>query len=263
MSRIPTESEIQTEMSRVGGTGNDYFSAQVRLQHRLDEAERALEKLKPAASKRDDMFWAVEPTADEVLHEAKQKGLTVETARTDLRAKLAADARRLGSFSASASAEISKALAEAEAARDRAASILAEHEATLSAVTNGILAVGNIRKKISAVQSLRLSAGDEWQLAKTAMDFWVDQRTTSETVRNTSGFRVYCDDLVWRRALNSHIAEYVKPFEDQVSGLIVKIKAQADAAGMDLKKVLALLTSERAQRGGEPLLNGEFYKDLI
>ena len=261
MSQKPSDKEIVAEMNRIGG-GGDFFSARDRLQYRLDEAERAVAKLKPAVSETDGARWSMEPSADEVLNEAKQKGLTVETAREDLRKKLAADARRLASFSSSASVEISKAFSEAEAARERAASVLAEHESALTGVTAGILAVGNLRKKIAAVQSLRLSAGDEYQLAKTALDFWVEKTTSSETIQNTSGFTAYCNDLVWRRALNSHIAEYVKPFEDQVSGLIVKIKAQADAADMDLKKVLALLTSERAKGGGEPLLGGEFYNGL-
>jgi hypothetical protein len=261
MARIPTKYEIQNEMASIGG-GNDYFAAQARLQHKFDEAERAVEKLKPVLIG-TDAAWSMEPTADEVLHEAKQKSLTVETAREDLRAKLAADARRLASFSADAATEISEALAEAEAARDRAANVLAAHEAALSAVTAGILSVGNIRRTIAVVKTLAVDDGVERYLAKTALDFWVEQKTTSETVRNTTGFRAFADDLVWRRALNSHIAEYVKPFEDQVSGLIVKIKAQADAEGMDLKKVLALLEAERGQRGESLLYDSNLYAGLI
>ena len=262
MARIPTESEIKNEMSSIGG-GNDYFAAQARLQHRFAEAEAAVEKLKPQVVKSDDVFWAVEPTADEVLHEAKQKGLTVETARENLRAKLADDAKRLAAFSESASAEISEALAAAEAARERAASVLAEHQATLSAVTTGIFAVGNIRKKISAVQSLRLSADAEKQAAKTALDFWVDQKTASETTQNVSGFRAFAEDLVWRRALNDHIAEYVKPMEKQAATLIASVREQSASSKMDFKKVFALLSAERG-RGGESLLqNCEFYAGLI
>ncbi|HZL79543.1 MAG TPA: hypothetical protein VFC17_11880 [Candidatus Limnocylindrales bacterium] len=42
------------------------------------------------------------------------------------------------------------------------------------------------------------------------------------------------------------------------------MRAQAEAAKMDLKKVFALLASERGQRAGESLhQNNEFYAGLL
>lgn len=263
MSKIPSDAEIKTEMARIGGTGGDYFSAQTRLQHRLDEAALAVEKLKPAGGKTEAEPWQLEPTADQILAEGKNFGLTNEDARESVKKKLATDAKRLASFSAAAAAEINAALAEAESARERAANILMEHEAALNGVTSGIFAVGNIRKKIHAAKSLCLDDASARTLAKTALDFWVDKQTISETVQNSTGFRAFAEDLVWRQALNTHIAEYVTPLEKQAATIITSVHKQADDAKMDMKKVFALLASERGQRGESLLHDSNFYAGLI
>jgi hypothetical protein len=260
----PTESEIRTEMTRIGGTGGDYFSAQTRLQHRLDEAERALEKLKPIVSETDAAPWSMEPTSDQILAEAKNFGLTNETAREKLREKLAADAKRLASFSAEAATEISEALAEVEAARSRAANVLAAHESALESVTLGIHSLGKIRQKISVVKSLLISEDGKRQIANAALDYWVNMKTGFDSVAMTSGFREMSEDLAFRTVLNDHIPAFVAPLEKQAATIIASVRAQADDSKMDLKKVFALLASERGQRAGESLLqNSEFYEGLI
>lgn len=260
----PSESEIQNEMRRIGGTGGDFFSAQNRLQQKLDEAEAALEKLKPVVTETDAAPWRIEPSELEITYEMSRGAGSREDARASAAKRLAADARRLASFSAVAATEISEALEQAEAAREKAANLLAEHEAALSAVTTGIFALGNVRRKIAAVKALTLDATAEKQLATTALNFWVDKKTTSETPQNASGFRAYAEDLTWRRALNGHIAEYVAPLEKQATALIAAVRAQAESAKMDLRKVFALLASERGQSGGDQLFHDStFYEGLI
>jgi hypothetical protein len=176
---------------------------------------------------------------------------------------LAADARRLAQCSTIASEEISTALAEAQAARERAENLLAEHEGALNSVVAGIHAVGSLRRRIFAAKSLALDADGEKQLAKTALDYFVDRRTTSETTANASGFTTFANDLVWRRTLTAHIPEYVKPLETQAAALIEKIRAEASAAKMDLKKVFSLLQSERGQPGESLLHDLSFYSGII
>src|ERR1022692_2262137 len=165
MSRSPTPAEIKTQMEKIGGSSGDYFAAQAFLQNELDAADRAFEKLKSEIVKSDVEPSPIEPTADQILAEARNFGLSNDTAREKLRDKLAADAKRLASFSASAWAEISQALAEASAARERAENVLAEHEVALNAVTNGIFALGKIRQKISVVKALLLSNDEKRNLA--------------------------------------------------------------------------------------------------
>jgi hypothetical protein len=262
MARNPTPAEITKELNSIGG-GNDYFAAQARLQHRLDEAERAVAKLTPVVSSTDAAPWAMEPTPDQILHEAKSFGLTLESSRENLQKKFAANARRLASFSPAATAEISEALAEAEAAHERAESVLADHENVLSAVTTEILALGALRQKISIVKSLLISADNKRQIAHAALNYFVQIKTGGESIATNSGFRAMSEDLAFRTVLTDHVAEFVAPMEKQAATLIASIRAQAQVAGMDLKKVLELLTSERAQRGGEPLLPVEYYRGLV
>ena len=114
--RTPTESEIVKEASR----DNDFFAAKARLEQQFRAAESAVEKLKPFASETDAAPWNMEPSADQILTEAKNFGLTNEDARESVKRKLAADAKRLAAFSPTASAEISEALGQAEAAREKA-----------------------------------------------------------------------------------------------------------------------------------------------
>ena len=255
----PSAQDIQNEMTRVGGTGGDYFAARDRLQQRLDEAERAVAKLRPVVSE-TDAPWSVEPAENEVLHEAKQSGLPIETARVKLRAKLAADARRLLSYSTNAATEISAAREEAEAARERAENILHAHEAAFAGVTGGILQVGNLRKKIAVIKALALDKSGEAALAKTALDYFL-LKAEQPTAENQSGFRVFAEDLALRRALTPFIAEHIAPLEIQVASLVLRIKAEAKAAKMDLEKVFAILKAERAQRGES--LPCEHYEGLI
>lgn len=257
MSRIPTDAEIKTEMSKIGG-GNDYFTAQARLQQRLDEAEREVQKLKPVAVK-DDAPWSIEPSADQILVEAKNFGLSNEAARENVKKKLAADAKRLAAFSPQASAEISEALTEAESARERAENLLAEHESALIAVTTGILAVGNLRRKIAVVKSLMISEDNKRQIATAALDYFVRMKTGGESPQTISGFRAMSEDLAFRTVLNDHISAYTAPLEKQAATITASVRAQADDAGMDLKKVFALLASERGQRGESLQGNAEFY----
>jgi hypothetical protein len=259
MAQKPTEKEILAEMQSIGG-GNDYFAARDRLQQRFAEADRAVEKLKPAVVKTDDEAWVMEPSADQIAIEAKNFGLTNEAARESLKNKLAADARRLSSFSTDAAAEISEALKEAEAARQRAENLLAQHEAALSAVTGGIISVGNLRRKIARVKALAVDTAGELQLGKRALEYWL-LRTESPSTENETGFKSLADDLVIRAALTPHIAEFIAPIEKQAGALVARIKAQAAASGMDLAKVFALLAKESAQRGES--LNADFYEGLL
>ena len=93
---------------------------------------------------------------------------------------------------------------------------------------------------------------------------WVNMKTGFDSVAMTSGFREMSEDLAFRTVLNDHIPAFVAPLEKQAATIIASVRAQADDSKMDLKKVFALLASERGQRAGESLLqNSEFYEGLI
>ena len=139
-----------------------------------------------------------------------------------------------------------------------------EHEATLDAVTNGIHSLGKIRRKISVVKSLLISEDNKRQIANAALDYFVSMKTGFESPQVSSGFRAMSEDLAFRTVLNDHISAYTAPLEKQAATIIASVRAQADDARIDLKKVFALLASERGQRVGESLhQNTEFYAGLI
>jgi hypothetical protein len=180
-----------------------------------------------------------------------------------LKRKLAADARRLAAFAPAASAEISEALGQAEAARARAENLLAEHEAKLAAVTNGIHTLGKIRQKIFVAKTLLLSEDNKRELASAALDYFVSMKTGFQSPQVNSGFRAMSEDLAFRTVLNDHISDFCKPLEKQAATIIASVRAQADDAKMDLKKVFALLANERGQRGESLLHDSIFYAGLI
>jgi hypothetical protein len=260
MAKEFTDEEIRAEMLENGRGGKDFFAARDRLQQRAAEAERAAAALRPVASESDVAAWQMEPSAADILAESKNRQIPVEQAREDLRAKFAADARRLAAFSASTAAEVSEALAAAEAAREKAELLLGEAEGQLSAIVNGFIAVATIRQKISVCKSLRISSDEERRLAHGALDHFVNMKTGFSSTATATGFRAFAEDLAFRVALTPHIDEFLQPLEKQAATLIGSIRKQAAASQMDLGKVFALLQSERT----EPLFhNPEFFAGLI
>ena len=59
----------------------------------------------------------------------------------------------------------------------------------LEDVTAGIIAVGNIRKKIAVVKSLLISDDSQRQIAHAALDFFVATSTGFQSPQTASGFR--------------------------------------------------------------------------
>ena len=264
MLRKALPEEIKQEMERVGGSGNDYFTARAFLENQFAAADLALEKIKAGVVKHDDDSpWPIEPSLEQVEIEAKTFGMTIEDARSSVRGKLSSDARRLSTFSNSAAAEISKALAEASAARERAENVLAEHESTLAAVTSGIMALGHLRKKISSVRALGIGKDQKQQMAFSALSLWIDKTCGYDSAQVSTSFLALCQDLSYRQILNDYIETFVLPLEQQVQTLIASIRSQAAASNMDLKQVLQLLASENGVRPGISLLSSEFYGGLI
>jgi len=70
-------------------------------------------------------------------------------------------------------------------------------------------------------------------------------------------------DLAFRAALNDHVAAFVAPLESQATTLIAKVREQADGAKIDLRKVFALLESERGNGGDALDHNRDFYAGLL
>jgi len=260
MSEIQfTDDQVREEMNRAGNGGRDFFAARDRLIQQHREAERNLAKLTPVATETEDA-WMIEPSAEDILTEAKNFSLKPEDARESLRAKLRADAKRLAAFSADAAEEISAARAEAEAAREKFEMLLAETEGQLDAVTNGFVAVGNLRQKIAVLKTLILSGADKNQIANRALDYFCDMRTGYSSPAVVSGFQNLCDDLIRREALSAHVKVRLDDLQNQAAHLVNSIKAQAEQSGMDLKKVFALLAAERT----EPLFKTpEYFAGLI
>ena len=203
-----------------------------------------------------------EPTPDEIFAESKNFQITPEDARKSLQEKQRAKSQRLANFSPVAADEISAALAEADAASERAENLIAEQHAVLDGITSALLTVGNLRRKIRLVKSLALAADAENQLATTALDYFL-LKSESATPQNVSGFNAFADDLAWRKALSAHIPAFVAPLETQVAGLIAKIKAEARESKMDLKKVFQLFAAERGNAGEPVLLDSALYEGLI
>ncbi len=254
----PTEVQIQQ-------ADNDFFTAKNRLEQQLADAERAENALlPPPVNAKDAEPWETEPTPEAVQLHMRIHGLTYADAHKELKTQMDADAKRLAAFAPASKSEISAALAEAEAARARAETLLENHKAVLESLTTQIFAVGNLRRKIKVAQTLALDDAGAKTLAHSAIDYFLDMRTTSVTVRNSSGFRSSVEDLCFRNALKNHLVEYVTPLEKQVQELIKSIRTEAKARKIDLKKVLSLLASERGTRGGQSLqFDSEFYEGLI
>jgi hypothetical protein len=203
-----------------------------------------------------------EPAADEILAESRNFQIPPDAARESLIEKRRAKSQRLADFAPAASLEISEALAQADAARERAENLMAEQQATLDGITSAIIAVGTLRKKIRLLQSLTLNTATEKHLAETALNYFI-LKSESATPQNVSGFQTFADDLAWRKALSAHIPAFVAPLETQVSALIAKIKAEARESKMDLKKVFQLFAAERGHAGEPVLLDAALYEGLI
>ena len=77
-----------------------------------------------------------EPTPDEIFAESKNFQITPEDARKSLQEKQRAKSQRLANFSPVAADEISAALAEADAASERAENLIAEQHAVLDGITS-------------------------------------------------------------------------------------------------------------------------------
>jgi hypothetical protein len=203
-----------------------------------------------------------EPAADEILAESRNFQMPPDAARESLIEKQRAKSQRLADFAPAAADEISAALAEADAARERAENLIAANEGALNGVCQAILAVGNLRRKIHLVKSLALTADAEKHLAETALDYFL-HKSEQATIENQSGFRVFSEDLVFRSALTPHIAAYVAPLETQVAGLIAKIRAEAREFKLDLKSVFQKFADERGQAGEPILLDAELFEGLF
>jgi len=248
----PTDSEILAEMDATGG--DDYFAVEAQLQRRLNEEALAIEKLKPLAEKNDVAEpWSILPSESAVLERMATYGVTYQTAFDEVKAALVADARRLNSCAPESAAEISEALAEAEAAKERAEFLLAEHEATLSGLTSQIFALGKVRRRIAVAKSLALNDAGARHLAHAALNYFVEKKVNRETVQNVTGFRSNVEDLSFRQCLNNHITDFVAPLESQAVEIEKAVRAEVKAAKISLVKVLSMLAADRGVRGSESL----------
>jgi hypothetical protein len=203
-----------------------------------------------------------EPAANEILAESRNFQMPPEAARESLIEKHRAKSARLADYSPAAMDEIQAALAEADAARERADNLISDQQAALDGILQAVLAVGNLRKKIRLVKSLALTDGAEKQLAETALDFFL-RKSESATPQNVSGFNAYCDDLCWRKILTPHLEDFVRPLETQAALLIQKIKSEAKSQKMDIKSVFSKFAAERGTAGEPILLDGELYDGLL
>jgi hypothetical protein len=258
----PTESEILADMDATGG--DDYFAVEARLQRRLNEAERAAEKLLPLAKGDNAEPWPTEPSS-EAIHEKMQiYGLTFEDARAEVKAELVADAKRLAAFAPESATEISEALAIAEAARERVENLLADHEAQLSSLTGQIFTLGKIRRKIAVVKSLALDDVGAAQIAQSAISYFVERHVRGATTQNVTGFRSSVEDLAFRKVLTEHVSVFTAPLESQAVEIIKEIRSEAKICKIDLRKVLELLAAQRGKSGGEALeMDSNFYSGLV
>jgi hypothetical protein len=251
MAIQPTEREVTSAMRH----GEDFFDTQARLQRDLDEAARRSATLAPSAPAVDAGPWPVKPTGEMINQRMAATGLKFADAESDLKSEMLADAKRLAAASApDTTAEISAAFQAAESAREKAESILAEHQTALDEIKSGILLLANVRRKIKAVSTLHLDDAGAKALARTALNFFVDRQVSGPSAQNVSGFREFSQDLVFRTALQSHIGEFVKPLEAQSAGLVGEIKTEATANKINLKKAFAVVTAEQPAGTLEPSL---------
>jgi hypothetical protein len=260
MTIEPTEKQVLDEMKATGG--DDYFATAARLEQQLTTAAAAAAKLKPQPA--DVAPWLIEPSEAAIREVMQFHGFNYTDARAAVQIELEADARRLAAVDPEASAEIAGAVAEAQAAQDRAEELLADHQATLDSITSQILAVGNLRKKICTAQSLVLNDEDAKNLAMTALHYFVQRRLGADSPQNASGWRTFIEDLAFRSALTDHVAGYIEPLEKQVKEIISSVRTEAKASRIDLKRVFALLANERGVRGGQHLeIDSSLYEGLL
>jgi hypothetical protein len=225
----------------------EFFAESDRLRRELDAAAAETEKLLPLAKSDNAAPWSTEPSPD-AIHEKE----------------LVADAKRLAAFAPESATEISEALAVAEAARERAENLLAEHEAKLSTITGQIFALGKARKKIAIAKSLSLDDAGAQRLAHTALTFFVDRQVAGASNHNLTGFRSNIEDLSFRKVLNEHIETFTAPIKSQVVEILKTVRAEAKSAKIDLHKVLELLAAQRGKSGGEALeMDSNLYSGLV
>jgi len=256
----PTEPQIQAEMARPGG-GNDYFAARERLLAQFREAEAAETALKP---KGDDSPWKVEPDPDVVEVRMRSHGESREDAEAYVRRELEAGAKRLAKFSPGASMEISEALAAAQAARERAESMVEAHEALLSGLSTQIFALGEVRHKILIISALYLPPDYARGLAHEALRWFLDRKLTGSNVQNDSGWAVTIQDLAFKSVLQPHLPSFIEPLEAQAKIIIVAVRETAAEARIDLRQVMQLLYAESGQPGRLKLRpDSNLYSGLV
>jgi len=241
----------------------DFFAERARLAAMAREADEAEGKLTPLAQG-DDAPWQTEPD-ESAIHEAMQlHGMDFNAAKEYVKSEMLADAKRLASFAPEASKEIADALEKARAAKERAADLLAQHEATLESLTAQIFLLGEIRKKINVARALTISTDTKKQTALAAINHFVERRIIGATPTNLTGWKACMDDLTYCEALRDYIDTFCKPLEAQAAELVKSVKAEAASNKIELRRVFALLESERGKRGGTSLdVNCDLYAGLI
>jgi hypothetical protein len=243
---------------------DEFFAESDRLRRELDAAAAETEKLLPLAKSDNAEPWQTEPSPEAIHEKIQIYGLTFEDARAEVKSELVADAKRLAAFAPESATEISEALAVAEAARERAENLLAEHEAKLSTITGQIFALGKARKKIAIAKSLSLDDAGAQRLAHTALTFFVDRQVAGASNHNLTGFRSNIEDLSFRKVLNEHIETFTAPIKSQVVEILKTVRAEAKSAKIDLHKVLELLAAQRGKSGGEALeMDSNLYSGLV
>ena len=202
MAKIISDDAVLAEMEKSGA--DDFFQVQAVLQQKLNAAELAAEKLKPLAVENDgEEPWTILPSESAVLERMATYGITYQESFDQVKADLIADARRLNSCAPDSGSEISKALAQADVARERAAALVLEHETVLENITAQIFLLGRTRKKIAVAKSLSLSDAGAARIAQSAIGYFVERQVQGATTANVSAFRSTVEDLAFRKVLTN------------------------------------------------------------
>lgn len=256
-NEIP-QNEIDAEVSRAGD--RDAVGAASRIRARkasqLDAEKRIQDGLLPETP------WRIEPEEFEIEAELARGAASREDARALAVKRLTIIASRLAKVSPGTAAEINSAQAEAEAAQQRAADLIAEQQAHLDALSNQIFALGAGRQKIQQITAVALNDTEARALAGKALEFFmVKQRDASP--QNLSGFKVMCEELIYRQALTPFLADTVSPLEKTCKELVATIKSGAAEAGIDLKEFLKTVLAETPRHQRPDLADIALYDGLI
>lgn len=185
----------------------------------------------------------ITPTSEEIEFESRSRGDDRETAAQRLTAKAEWHGDRIKKVSPDCADEIQRAVAEAEAASNRATELLENRRELIDNLSRQLEALAGLRAEVATIRGFTLTQEAQAQMAEETLAALLSNQR-SPSVQSLSDYESRVQHLTANLALQPHIKPFADKLEADANKRAAAIRQTAEEEKVDLKNLIGVMRHE-------------------